>query len=167
MNTICLPSGENAGWNPSGDPALVPVTFRGFVPSAFMIQISRSRDTELWETNAICDPSGDQAGCSSPSGLVVNRVRLEPSRPMTQISALPDALDTKAIRDPSGDQAGWLPSTGFELVFVVSDRRLRPSRLAIQILVLQVPDAPGPSLARAISRPSAAYVGLRPSSAPC
>ena len=83
-------------------------------------------------------------------------MRLEPSRPMTQISALPDALDTKAIRDPSGDQAGWLPSTGFELVFVVSDCRLRPSRLAIQILVLQVPDAPGPSFARAISRPSGA-----------
>jgi len=47
------------------------------VPSAFIIQICR--DPDRLETNASCDPSGDQAGMESDAAPVVNRCRLDPS----------------------------------------------------------------------------------------
>jgi hypothetical protein len=69
VKAICVPSGENTG---SVSVAAFMVRLTGFVPSAFITQMSSLPERPLWNTIRV--PSGDQSGLRSAAAFVVSRV---------------------------------------------------------------------------------------------
>src|SRR3982751_4830302 len=70
-----------------------------------MIQMARWPSNP--RQNAICEPSGDQAGNSLLSVMGVSVRSRPPSRSITPICTEPAESTEKAIREPSGDHVGY------------------------------------------------------------
>src|SRR4051794_21508147 len=97
------------------------VTCRTFVPSTFITK------TSPFDVNAICDPSGDQAG-EAPLGNVTGLV------PSTFATWMWRSAAAYATFVPSGDSAGWLPLAPANCVGPKPSallRRSTPSAVAI------------------------------------
>ena len=96
------PSGDHTGSRVDG--ASIAVSWRGFVPFPFMIQISGKSPRPLAKT--ISRPSGDQPGPPSLAALNVSCCCPDPSAFMMKISESPSRLLEKTISRPSGDHRG-------------------------------------------------------------
>src|SRR4029453_7345605 len=109
-NAMLVPSRNQAG-----SPTNPSLKVRRLTPdpSAFIRKSSSCPSRSL--ANAICAPSGDQAGDPYCAGWLVRLLRFSSLRFSTTKSlGLPS---TKAILVPSGDQTGWVPEEVNLVVF--------------------------------------------------
>ena len=116
----------------SGNEFRPPIGVRltWFVPSAFAVQTSK-----FWpaasRTNAICVPSGDQAGSASKMGPPERFVAPEPSLALIVHTDPQQPLRGRrslknAIFSPSGDQSGSVSRSGSFVSRVAVPTRPRP-----------------------------------------
>src|ERR1700678_4496143 len=117
-----VPSGDQAGLS---DHPRIAVKFRGFVPSAFIVQMA-GRPFRLL-TNTTPEPSGDQSGCPSDATLFVSRIT------SGSAGVFAEALRAGTMRIPTkASTHAPIPRNKANLAFVAFFKEPRPAGKAIR-----------------------------------